>query len=281
GMSYMNLDSITKGIKHLKLADSLYDEIGFILPSQKRLLSELSDYYAGIGDISTQLKYINKQIFLDSIYNKIYASINSRIIREYDTPRLIAQKEALIAQLEEEKSFLSKKSAWILAFLILSLGSIPFFVVRQRKLKKRFDTLIKSMDSEVKKIPKPVTKSSLSSEVIDEIMEKLQRFEDQQKYLSGSVSLQGVAKSFNTNSSYLSKVVNLHKDKNFSQYLNDLRIDYAINELTNNAKFRRYTIKAIAQDVGFGNSQSFSKAFHSKTGLQPSYFVRKLNKQAS
>jgi YesN/AraC family two-component response regulator len=205
--------------------------------------------------------------------------INSKIIKEIDTPRLIAQKEALIAQLEEEKSLLSKKSTWILGLLVISLGTMPFFIVRQRRLKRRFDALVKSTDLEVKSITKPQVKSSLSSEIIDDIMNKLKRFEEQQKYLSTGVSLQSVAKSFNTNSSYLSKVVNLHKDKNFSQYLNDLRIDYAIQELKTNARFRRYTIKAIAYDVGFGNSQSFSKAFYQKTGLQPSYFVRKLNKQ--
>jgi AraC-like DNA-binding protein len=88
-----------------------------------------------------------------------------------------------------------------------------------------------------------------------------------------------VAKRFNTNSSYLSKVVNLKKDKNFSQYISELRIAYAVDKLKNNPRFRKYTIKAIAEEVGFGNAQSFSKAFYSRTGIQPSYFIRNLNKQ--
>lgn len=282
GMSYLNQGSQEKSIHSFILADSLYQNSpNLLFPRHRRLYLELIKYYDSQGDQNSQMKYLTRLIKWDSIFSENYRHVDSEIIKGFETPRLIAQKEALIAQLEDEKSLLTKKSTWILVLLLISLASLPYFIMRQRKLKKRFDALVKAQDSSVKKIAKPTTKSPLSSEVIDDIMNKLERFEVQQKFLNGGVSLQSVAKQFNTNSSYLSKVVNLYKDKNFSQYLNDLRIDYAVKELTGNSKFRRYTIKAIAQDVGFGNSQSFSKAFHSKTGLQPSYFIRKLNKQAS
>jgi len=282
GMTYLKQHETSEAIKSFRFADSLYqDQSNLIFPRHRQLYLELIKHYDSIGNDTAQMEYLNKLIKWDSLLSSNYKHVDSKIIKEFETPRLIAQKEALIAQLEEENSLISKKSTWILASLLLCLAIILFLIVRQRKLKKRFDSLIKSMNVGEKEIPKPSIKSSLSSEIIDEIMEKLNRFEEQQKYLNGNVSLQSIAKSFHTNSSYLSKVVNLHKDKNFSQYLNDLRVDYAIKELTNNARFRRYTIKAIAQDVGFGNSQSFSKAFRLKTGLQPSYFVRKLNKQAS
>jgi AraC-like DNA-binding protein len=74
----------------------------------------------------------------------------------------------------------------------------------------------------------------------------------------------------------LSKTINHYKGKNFTQYLNDLRITYIINKLKVDKKIRKYTIKAIAEEVGFSNSESFAKAFFNKTGLQPSYFIKKI-----
>ena len=89
-----------------------------------------------------------------------------------------------------------------------------------------------------------------------------------------------MSKSFNTNSKYLSKVINTFKDKNFSNYINDLRIKYAIAELKKNPKFRKFTIKAIAQETGFNTTEAFSKSFYKVSGIYPSFFLKQLEKQS-
>ncbi|TEB41336.1 AraC family transcriptional regulator, partial [Flavobacterium circumlabens] len=81
--------------------------------------------------------------------------------------------------------------------------------------------------------------------------------------------------------SYLSKIINFYKGKNFSQYINDMRIIYAITKIKSDKKFRMYTIKAISEEVGFSNSESFAKAFYNNTGLQPSYFIKKIEENES
>ncbi len=90
-----------------------------------------------------------------------------------------------------------------------------------------------------------------------------------------------LAKEINTNSTYLSKVINMTKETSFVHYLNDLRVDFAINKLSSNKQFRMYTIKAIAESVGFNTAQSFSNAFSKKTGIYPSYFIKQLNSENS
>ena len=37
------------------------------------------------------------------------------------------------------------------------------------------------------------------------------------------------------------------------------------------------TIEAIATEIGYKSTEPFSKAFKSKTGLYPSYFIKQLN----
>lgn len=96
-----------------------------------------------------------------------------------------------------------------------------------------------------------------------------------------SINLNSLAKNMGTNSNYLSKIINFHKGDNFSTYLSDLRIEYTIEALQKQSKLREYTIKTIAHEVGFGNTESFTKAFYKKTGLYPSYFIKQLKKNNS
>ena len=110
-------------------------------------------------------------------------------------------------------------------------------------------------------------------------MEKLNVFEQKKGYLNGELTLIDLAKEFETNYSYLSRVINLHKNKNFSHYMNDLRIEHAIDKIQKDAKFRRYTIKAIANEVGFNTTETFSKSFYKKTGMYPSFFLREIEKR--
>jgi AraC-like DNA-binding protein len=116
----------------------------------------------------------------------------------------------------------------------------------------------------------------LPIEMIKDILKKLSEFENKKGYLRLNLKQTDLAREFASNSSYLSKIINFYKEKNFSQYINDMRIDYAISRLKKDKKFRRYTIKAISEEVGFSNSESFAKAFYTKTGLQPSYFIKKI-----
>lgn len=54
---------------------------------------------------------------------------------------------------------------------------------------------------------------------------------------------------------------------------------FVIDKLNEDSIFRKYTVQAIAQEIGFNNSEAFSKAFYKKTGIYPSYFIKELEKQ--
>ena len=176
-------------------------------------------------------------------------------------------------------TLLKRKQLFTVGLLFLSLGAGFYYFWKQNQYKKRFQALIKNGLEDQQELKTDQKRNDISAAIVEDILQKLERFESKHQFTRKDTSLQSVAKRFNTNSSYLSKVVNLKKDKNFSQYISELRIAYAVDQLKNNPRFRKYTIKAIAEEVGFGNAQSFSKAFYSRTGIQPSYFIRNLNKQ--
>ena len=119
---------------------------------------------------------------------------------------------------------------------------------------------------------------NISDDIIASILDGLQSFEKTKQFLSLKVTLNSLAKDLNTNSNYLSKVVNHHKKTSFANYINSLRIDYFINLVKKDSTLRKYTIKAIATEVGFSNAESFSKAFVKHKGIRPSYFLKELEK---
>jgi YesN/AraC family two-component response regulator len=118
---------------------------------------------------------------------------------------------------------------------------------------------------------------TISQAVIENISTQLELFEKNQEFLSTEVTLSSLAKVFETNSKYLSQVINQQKEQSFNNYINSLRINYTVEKLKTDLIFRKYSIKAIANEVGFNTTESFSKAFFKNTGIRPSFFIKELD----
>lgn len=116
----------------------------------------------------------------------------------------------------------------------------------------------------------------IADEVVNDILRKLSEFEEKHQFLQNNISISSLAKEINTNTKYLSKVINYHKNKSFTNYVNELRVQYSVEQLRENASLKNYTIQGIAQEMGFNSAESFSAAFKKSTGIKPSYFMRKL-----
>jgi len=278
GLALYNLGEHKEGLKYLVKADSLVDTYNLnLLPRDRNLLVSLNDYYRSIGDVKSQIKYLRKLIKTDSIAKINLRYFEPSMIRNLETPRLLNEKELLISALEKKNkvSFIFNMSVVIL--LILSLSSLIYYILKRRKDKKYFDKLI-NKTSKSNGYENNKYSYDISSDVINSILKKLENFEKEQEYLSTDISLQSMAKLFDSNANYLSRVINLKIGKNFSQYINDLRIDYAVRKISKDKKFRKYTIKAIGEECGYRNAESFSKAFYRRNKIYPSNYINKLNK---
>ena len=277
GSTYYNLGNKEKGTPYLLKIDSIYEKKHVLNPELPFVYDKLVSYYRDNNEKEKQLEYLYKLVRAVRIIDAKRVNIKAKTDKDFLIPKLLEEKEGLIEELNKK----NKKSAvftwWVLGFLSISIIALLYYFRRQQQFKQRFAYLIANQELiKSKKTNLEVDNNVISVAIIKNILNQLDLFESENKFLSKEVSLNEIAKSFETNSTYLSKVINLKKDKNFSQYINDLRIDYAINELEVNTKFRKYTIKAIANECGFKNSESFSKAFYKKYGIYPSYFVKQL-----
>jgi AraC-like DNA-binding protein len=85
-----------------------------------------------------------------------------------------------------------------------------------------------------------------------------------------------LAKKLNTNTSYLSYIINKVKNQSFKQYITALKINYLLKKLQQEKKFRNYTIKSLAEEIGYTNASAFTRAFKIYKGITPSEFIKSL-----
>ncbi len=81
-----------------------------------------------------------------------------------------------------------------------------------------------------------------------------------------------LAKAVNSNTKYVSKVINDMCGKTFKTYLNEYRIREACLRLVDKENFGHLTIKAIHQELGFRTTTSFVAAFRKVMGMTPSEY---------
>ena len=76
--------------------------------------------------------------------------------------------------------------------------------------------------------------------------------------------------------SSLSKLINGNFEVNFSDYINQLRVEEARKALLN-PEFNNYTIVAVGLECGFNSKSTFYTAFRKITGQTPSEFRKQAN----
>ncbi|NNF30036.1 MAG: AraC family transcriptional regulator [Flavobacteriaceae bacterium] len=278
GLSLIRTGQRKLGITYLKKSDStvIANEIQ-LLPNDRKLLVVLKEYYRSIGDAENHISYLNRIVEVDSAMMINYKYFEPNMIRNFETPQLLLEKETLISSLKY-RNRKSKILNWGFIFLLLiSLLLLVYYIQRQQLYKRRFDKLMQQNETSNYNSSNQYA-YELSPEVINNILLKMEGFERSKTFLNHEITLQSLAKLFETNANYLSRVINAKIGKNFSQYINDLRIDYAMTGIRSDKKLRKYTIKAIAEECGYKNAESFSKAFYKRNGIYPSYYIKKLNK---
>ncbi|WP_282086593.1 helix-turn-helix domain-containing protein [Aquimarina algiphila] len=281
GKILLEKKDVDGAIRNFRKVDSLFSIINDIHPESREAYEFLINHYKVLEDDQNQLKYIKQLFKVDSVLNTNYKYLSKKITKEYDTPKLIEEKERIIFGLENRNTTISKQLVLVSILLGVSLLGLIYYYRRQKILKRRFNELMNSkIGHNVKKHTVNSSSIGISSDIVNGILIRLQQFENSSEFLNSSITINDLSKQFDTNSKYLSKIINTYKNKNFSNYINDLRINSVVEKIKLDKKFRNYTVKAIASEVGFNTTQAFSKAFYKSTGIYPSYFVKEIEKMA-
>ncbi len=236
-----------KSLKHHKISDlhnnhliSTYDN--------------LANSYLAIGVSDSALRYsnltLNKVKELEKRKQRAGIKFHSLTLEE------IEQLNSALKKARKD----SRSTKYILALLLFA--SILASFVYTRRIPSSKDR-----------------KRNIDGKKASKILEDLTKFEKTTLYLDDAFDIKTLADHLDTNTTYLSIVINDHKKQTFKQYLSNLRINYVMSKLKHDKKFSKYSIEGIAKEVGYKNASAFTRAFKNHTGVTPSKYIRHNSKK--
>lgn len=194
---------------------------------------------------------------------------------------LQSEKTRKVEQAEKRSNKITMALGMAILLLLLAWLVVRWlFNAKKRHLQDviSYLKLIRNIERKPEPVGKPAAKNlSIPKETEDLILSKLEKFEAGKKYLGKDFSLAQLAALLDTNTKYLSEVINKYKRKNFNSYTNELRIGYIVEKLKNDPKYLNYKVSYLAEECGFSSHSQFSAAFKGTTGLTPNVFIQFLS----
>ena len=261
--------SLTSYQKALEISKQLGNK-----PYQAKIMEGLSTTFLALDEAA--LFYSNRanssqlanevEIEEDKSINSIYNYINDNFNEKGESAKNAFQRNILILG--------SALFLIVLTMLILKL--------RYRYRARQYEMFLNYFENKIPKettvsVTKEVSKTSnIPKETEDALVQKLAQFENSKQFTKQDMSLATLASHFDTNTKYLSEIINTHKHKNFNSYINELRINYIIDKLKNNSTYLNYKISYLAEESGFSSHSSFATVFKAVTGIPPTVFIELL-----
>ena len=225
--------------------------------SQVGNYSKITDYEINTFDFPAELEkrmintVENRNLLLfKTVLHDVLVNHQSMMSFSFKANRILF----LIGSLMKKYDFQSisiQKQIWACQQAIWELNS-------QHKVIEQLTQLAEQVMEKVKEIH--------SSSTGTELVEKVRTFIT--KHYADEITLSTLSEQFHINNTYLSEIFKLNIGKNFSEYLNDMRMEQAKKLL----KDPHLKIIDVAHLVGFANSSYFSTVFKKNIGMTPAEY---------
>lgn len=274
---------------HLKQVDSaLFYSKKYIESYEKTKVSKenllmayniMSQCYSKKSDNRNAYLYAQKSLDLihstEDIKNK-----SLHFLHNYDLEGIKAESKKIIAS---KNYFRISLISILIVFAGVVFGFYYYYKLQKEKhyrFLKIIQKLKQSNKPEITTIsidkPEIQPKQTIDKDLIEKFTLGLKKLEQKESYLDPNFKLAFVAKKLNTNTAYLSHYFNQVMQKTFSEYTQELRTHYVLQKLKDAPYFRKYTLQAIAEEVGYKDANTFVRVFKKQTGISPNYYIEKL-----
>jgi YesN/AraC family two-component response regulator len=240
-------------------------------------LKAISELYQTIGNAEKALDYLRKYSEAgDSIKNATQPIKQEELQHELNSEQLIEQAVTLKNNQPDHTP-----QAWLIVvtlavtFTLIALsakyfGSSNLHTAAPASLPSYSETGIETLRDDEKTV-----KLVLSNEVQQLLWTGLQdAMENQKCYLQPDLTLHDLAMKLDTNTLYLSKIINDRTGQNFSSYINQYRISEASRLLLSDSQLI-LSIEGIAHSCGFNSKSAFNAAFRKLQNMTPTEFIEK------
>ncbi|USL94879.1 helix-turn-helix transcriptional regulator [Riemerella anatipestifer] len=278
GKAHIDLHQQDRGILYLKKVDSIFNKTNFVIPELRKNYELLIRHAKQNNDKEQELYFINQLLKIDQILSKDFNELSSKIHKDYDTAKLLEEK----ARLENENNWIL--IAGVILTLVLCL-LIYFHYKKVRHIQKTYSALEEKLKTnpsivpvqtlEVLPSPNPIP----DKKIYNEILQKLETFENELGFTEKGLTLKKLSEKLETNSKYLSQVINENKNNSFSKYIAELRINYITQQMYNDKKILNLTVESLAEKCGIPSRQNFSDLFLEINGIRPTDFIKERKKE--
>ncbi len=273
-----------KALKYLRKA-VYYGEKTKISPLTKSIYNSIRKVYRELGNTDSTLYYLEKYSRLSELIhnnemNKQVALLSARF--------KVAEKEdeiKLLNKLNQQKGqriYLQNLFIITLTISVIIVLVLLIFLFFQYKKTQEAYLFLTRKNTEIQKQQKEIVRinnerrADIHSKMEPLKLELMDLFEKNKIYLDSQLNLQSVATQLNTNTSYLSTLINSAYQCNFTQFLHKYRVLEACKILSNEGN-EIYTMEAIAEMSGFSSKSVFNKVFKEITGLTPTKFRKNIS----
>lgn len=221
---------------------------------------------------------LKDQVFSEQSQNKI-EELNAL----FETEKKQHQIELLEKHQLLNEANLKKKQVTIMLMIVVGIVlaivlALTFMLYLyktklNRKLVEKNLALLKQIDlynTQVEVMASPRVRSEEKERIVEEF-EKLLTSEG--IFRKTQLTLSEMADLINTNTTYLSQVINDYYQMNFTNLINQRRVMEA-QRIISGGVYKTLTLEAIAAKVGFFSRPTFNKAFKQFTGVTPSTFIK-------
>jgi AraC-like DNA-binding protein/tetratricopeptide (TPR) repeat protein len=295
-----------KAKKGLELSQSPNSPLkGFIYNGLANTYTSIGDYKNALSNYETaeqiaetsnffilkQEVYTSLLEFYKKTDNKKYIAYNELNVKlnkdEEQSRKNIADdliKTLRKKQVDTQSNYQKSKNIIIGISIFIILITIAIYIFKRKqdynKIKKFISKSGNPSQTEIKISPKKeINKEYMSEATESNILESIEKFEKSDLYLNKEISLNSVAAELGINHRYLSYVINKNKSKDFTGYINELRINYIIDCLKNDPNYLKYKISYLADQCGFLSHSRFTTTFKKVTGVSPLTFITYLQKE--
>lgn len=268
------------------------------------VLKEMSDIYSKSGQKDSAEKYRSQYLLMsDSVFNAQQFNIANSKLFEYENSQTKQRIDSLVSRNNMQLIV-------IVVFVIMVIGLTLLYIA----LRRRTRSLLEAQRMLVSKNEELMQNDRQNKTLLEQYVQMANRQaeqandgahpseakqgvnidEEQRNKLLNCItsvmndvevisksdfSLQMLADMVESNTKYVSWIINDTYKKNFKTLLNEHRIREACRRLADTEHYGNMTIQAIYEELGYNSAASFIQSFKKVNGITPSMY-QKLRQQA-
>lgn len=267
-------------IKYWTITDSIFNSSEFSKMQNIKFYYELDSKSKEIQEINSNMKAKEEQlksarIRIFSLFTALILFIilifvmyrQKRKLNETYKDLFLKNKELLKAEQEnreERSNFLN---------LLANEREMNLILLRQLGEKSANDDTDLEEDSEENM--KIYSVDKISDDKKEIILKKINDvMENTKDFCDFGFTLDKLSKIVGSNTRYVSHIIHERYNKTFPAFLNEYRIKEAQIRLLDTENYGNYTIKAIAESVGYKSMSGFISIFKNYTGISPAIYQK-------